>query len=77
MIFNLSECQSVDESMILFKGRSSLRQYIPSKPIKRGHKVRVRVDLSGFMCELQIYTGKVGDSAEQKLNLFRHFFQFR
>ncbi|XP_042148640.1 piggyBac transposable element-derived protein 4-like [Ixodes scapularis] len=28
--------QSIDESMIPFKGRSSLKQYMPMKPIKRG-----------------------------------------
>lgn len=31
-----SSSQSIDESMILFKGRSSLKQYMPLKPIKRG-----------------------------------------
>jgi len=31
--------QSVDEGMIAFKGRSSLKQYMPLKPIKRGYKV--------------------------------------
>lgn len=30
---------SIDESMILFKGRSSLKQYNPMKPIKRGYKL--------------------------------------
>lgn len=34
-----SSSQSIDESMILFKGRSSLKQYMPLKPIKRGYKV--------------------------------------
>ena len=30
---------SVDEAMIKFKGRSSLKQYMPKKPIKRGIKM--------------------------------------
>ena len=30
--------QSIDEAMILFKGRSSLKQYMPMKPNKRGYK---------------------------------------
>lgn len=30
---------SVDESMIKFKGRSTLKQYNPIKPIKRGYKL--------------------------------------
>jgi hypothetical protein len=27
---------AIDEAMIKFKGRSSLKQYMPMKPIKRG-----------------------------------------
>ena len=30
---------SVDEAMIAFKGCSSIKQYMPKKPIKRGIKV--------------------------------------
>jgi hypothetical protein len=33
-----SPFQSIDESMAKFKGRSSLKQYLPLKPIKRGIK---------------------------------------
>lgn len=56
---NPSEFQSVDESMIKFKGRSSLRQYMPMKPTKRGYKVWIRADATGYVCEFQIYSGKV------------------
>ena len=28
---------SIDEAMVLFKGRSSIKQYMPLKPIKRGY----------------------------------------
>jgi len=31
--------QAVDEAMIKFKGRKSLKQYMPMKPIKRGIKL--------------------------------------
>ena len=37
--YNLCENVSIDESMIKFKGRSSLKQYLPLKPTKRGFKV--------------------------------------
>lgn len=59
--------QSIDESMIRFKGRSSLKQYLPMKPIKRGYKVWVRADQFGFVCEFQIYTGKVNGKPEKFL----------
>jgi len=36
--------QSIAEAMILFKGRSSLHQYMPLKPTKRGYKVWVSAD---------------------------------
>lgn len=59
--------QSIDESMIRFKGRSSLKQYMPLKPVKRGYKVWVRADESGYACQFQIYTGKSENTAEKDL----------
>ena len=57
-----SSSQSIDEAMILFKGRSSLKQYMPLKPIKRGYKVWIRSDSStGYAFQFQIYTGKSHD----------------
>lgn len=64
--YNPTENQSIDESMIKFKGRSSLRQYMPMKPIKRGYKVWERASETGFVSQFQIYTGKV-DAVEQNL----------
>ena len=50
--------QAVDETMILFQGRSTLKQYMPAKPIKRGIKAWCRADSrNGYMCEFQIYMG--------------------
>lgn len=54
-----SRCQSIDESMIRFKGRISFRQYMPMKPIKRGYKMWVRANESGFVSQFQIYTGNL------------------
>nr|CAH7730523.1 unnamed protein product [Callosobruchus chinensis]CAH7746626.1 unnamed protein product [Callosobruchus chinensis] len=65
--YSPTEFQAIDESMIKYKGRSSMKQYMPAKPTKRGYKVWVRADDSGFVCEFQIYTGKVGDLSEKDL----------
>ena len=50
---------SIDEAMIPFQGRSSLKQYMPAKPVKRGIKVWCRADAhNGYLCEYQVYTGR-------------------
>lgn len=51
--------QSIDESMIKFKGRSSMKQYLPMKPIKSGYKIWVRADsITGYVFQFYMYTGK-------------------
>lgn len=51
--------QAVDEAMIKYKGRTSLKQYMPMKPIKRGIKMWCRADsTNGYLCDFDIYTGK-------------------
>jgi hypothetical protein len=60
-----SKNQAIDESMIRFKGRSSLRQYMRLKPIKRGYKVWIRAGESGYVNQFQIYVGKVGNDVEK------------
>lgn len=63
-----SSSQSIDESMILFKGRSSMKQYMPLKPIKRGYKVWCRSDSNtGYLYEFYIYTGKSETGTEEGL----------
>ena len=50
---------AVDEAMILFKGRSSIKQFMPLKPIKRGCKAWCACDyLNGFMYNINMYTGR-------------------
>lgn len=66
-IFKPSEHQAIDESMIKFKGRSTLKQYMPKKPIKRGYKVWMRCDKTGFASQFEIYTGKIGNQVEKNL----------
>ena len=62
LLYNVNEHISVDESMILFKGRSSMRQYNPMKPIKRGYKIWARAGMDGYMSKLSIYQGKKGET---------------
>ena len=55
--------------MIPFQGRSSLKQYLPMKPIKRGIKVWVRADShNGYFSQFQVYTGR-GTGIEPDLGL--------
>ncbi|CAH1981734.1 unnamed protein product [Acanthoscelides obtectus] len=53
---------SIHESMIKYKGRSSLKQYLPKKPIKRGYKVWILANKNGYCQKFQIYTGKSEDT---------------
>ena len=65
MNYHGSQDQSIDEAMIAFKGRSSMKQYMPMKPTKRRFKVWVRADSeNGYVCQLECYTGKHGSTAE-------------
>ena len=55
-----SSHQSIDESMVKFKGRSVLKQYLPLKPIKKGIKVWQRCDAkTGYIFDLNVYSGKI------------------
>lgn len=71
-----SPFQSIDESMTKFKGRSSLKQYMPLKPTKKGYK---DVDALGFSDRLwytynfNIYCGQeeslvIGSLGERMVN---------
>ncbi|CAM4832794.1 unnamed protein product, partial [Rotaria magnacalcarata] len=57
--YSLGSCISLDEAMIKFKGRSSIKQYQPLKPTKKGYKVWVLAESStGYVYNFEIYTGK-------------------
>lgn len=59
------EHNSIDEIIIPFKGRSSLKQYVKNKPHKWGIKVFARAGMSGIVYEFEIYVGKgTADKAE-------------
>ena len=54
-----SSIQSIDEHMIKFKGRSSMKQYIKSKPIKWGFKFWFRCDSkTGYLYDMNMYLGR-------------------
>ena len=65
--YNPHRENSIDEAMLKFKGRSTLKQYMPKKPIKRGFKVWVRADShNGYISDVDVYTGR-DDSTETNL----------
>ena len=52
---------AVDEAMIKFQGRSSLKQYIPMKTIKRSIKLWVLGDShNGYFQKFEVYSRKEG-----------------
>lgn len=54
-----STYQSIDEFMVKFKGRTSMKQYMPDKPVKRGVKGFCRADAcTGYVYDFYIYQGK-------------------
>ena len=67
-VYNLHRDVSVDEAMVAFKGRSTLKQYMPMKPVKRGFKVWMLADAhTGYVSGFEVYTGKKGDTVEKGL----------
>ena len=67
-VYNPGREIAVDEAMIKFLGRSSLKQYMPKKPTKRGIKVWVLGDSStGYFSRLEVYTGRKDTSTETGL----------
>ncbi|XP_022168644.1 piggyBac transposable element-derived protein 4-like [Myzus persicae] len=65
--YNPNKIIAVDESMIKFKGRSTLKQYMLKKTIKRGYKVWLLADKKGYIWNFEIYSGKVGENVEKNL----------
>ncbi|XP_064461695.1 piggyBac transposable element-derived protein 3-like [Ornithodoros turicata] len=53
------EMLSVDEQIIPYKGKSSLKQYVPNKPRKYGYKMFVLCDSTGIVHNFELYTGKI------------------
>uniref|UniRef100_A0A1X7VHX0 PiggyBac transposable element-derived protein domain-containing protein n=1 Tax=Amphimedon queenslandica TaxID=400682 RepID=A0A1X7VHX0_AMPQE len=54
--------------MVPYHSHSSLKQYMPQKPIKIGFKVWVRADsTNGYISQFQVYTRKETSSTEKGL----------
>jgi hypothetical protein len=69
--YTLGEHVSVDESMIKFKGRCSLKQYLPKKPIKRGFKIWTLADsTNGYVYDFRIYKGKDANRTTSQLLIY-------
>ena len=67
-LYNPGQNVSVDEAMVKFKGRSSIKQYQPLKPIKRGIKVWCLAhSQNGYICNFIIYTRKSDDGPTTNL----------
>ena len=72
-LYEPSKNLAVDEAIIKFQGRSSLKQYMPAKPIKRGIKVWVLGDSSnGYFSRFEVYTGR---KADRQVGLGAHVVQ--
>ena len=53
-----------------FAGRSSMKQYMPLKPTKRGFKVWVRADaITGYFCDFDVYVGRPSDGGSTEVGL--------
>lgn len=58
-LYTPSKQLAIDESMVAFTGRSTMKQFMPLKPIKRGFKVWALADSSnGYLINFDVYTGK-------------------
>jgi hypothetical protein len=57
-----SRCLALDETIVAFKGRSSMKQYIPSKPHKWGYKIWCLAN-ENYLLHFEVYEGKPANGA--------------
>ena len=68
--YNFGRCGTIDDSMIKFKGRSSIKQYLPLKPIKRGYKVWCLCDpITGYLFNYQIYGNRKDEHGKLSIGM--------
>jgi transposase IS4-like protein len=61
--FNPTEHLTIDEAMCAWKGRSSIKQYIPMKPHKYGYKIYCLAS-ENYLLHFEVYEGKEEDPSE-------------
>jgi hypothetical protein len=68
---------ALDESMVSFRGRSDIKQFVPGKPHPHGYKIWVLAN-ENYMLQLQLYEGKaaagpsIHDMVLQLTELYRN-----
>lgn len=68
---------ALDESMVSFRGRSDIKQFVPGKPHPHGYKIWVLAN-ENYMLQLQLYEGKaaagpsIHDMTLQLTRLYRN-----
>lgn len=63
--YNPSRSLALDKIMIAFKGITSLKQYMPLKPIERGIQVRaLACSEIGYLLNFPVYDGKKATDEE-------------
>jgi hypothetical protein len=60
---------SVDEQIVPFKGKSSLKQYNPRKPHRWGYKIWVLSGVSGFAYDFEVYSGETHEIEQGEADL--------
>ncbi|KAJ8937302.1 hypothetical protein NQ314_011941 [Rhamnusium bicolor] len=60
------EVFSIDESMVPFRGRLIIKQYIPNKSSKYGVKIFKICDEKGYTYDSIMYKGKSGELVQKK-----------
>ena len=61
--YNLTQHLSLDEAMAAFKGYSSIRQFIPTKPHRFGYKIWC-LCCQGYLYKFELYQGSDDEKSE-------------
>lgn len=61
-MYHPSRYLTLDEAMVAFKGRSTIKQYIPSKPHKWGYKIYCLAS-DDYLLHFELYEGKQQDNS--------------